>query len=312
MRDDSAAEKIEELKNRAIERAPDFEPWGYYYRLRAAEMKVLFSLHDIGKPGRILEIGCGNGFASAVFSGLAAEIVATDLSSPDRFTHSIGISRTKEFFKRMDIGNCAVVSCSGERLPFRGGIFDLVFCAHTLEHIQDRAGVLREARRVLRDDGEALFMMPTFMSRLFYPLSYYPRLMARAAAFSFNRHPAKRGGAAGGGKDRGASSAWRNIKKNYPHFPAPEPHGAFKNFFEEAGYYRPRNWLRLFKEGGFTVTRVFSTGLAPRDLMTLFINPLAFLKLYEKNLWISKKLGAKPLLRTLGQDLCVVLKKGRP
>ena len=42
---------------------------------------------------------------------------------------------------------------SGSQLPFRAGAFDLVFLAHVLGEIPDRAGALADCARVLRPAG---------------------------------------------------------------------------------------------------------------------------------------------------------------
>lgn len=45
-------------------------------------------------------------------------------------------------------------------LPFADASFDLVVCAHVLEHVDDDQAALSELRRVLRPDGVALVMVP--------------------------------------------------------------------------------------------------------------------------------------------------------
>jgi hypothetical protein len=45
-------------------------------------------------------------------------------------------------------------------LPFADDSFDLVVCAHVLEHVDDDHRALTELRRVLRPDGTALVMVP--------------------------------------------------------------------------------------------------------------------------------------------------------
>ena len=38
--------------------------------------------------------------------------------------------------------------------------FDLIYCSHVLEHVPDDCKAMREFRRVLTDDGTAMFMVP--------------------------------------------------------------------------------------------------------------------------------------------------------
>ena len=47
-----------------------------------------------------------------------------------------------------------------QHLPFDNNSFDLIVCAHVLEHVQDDREALRELERVLRPGGSALVMVP--------------------------------------------------------------------------------------------------------------------------------------------------------
>ncbi len=47
-------------------------------------------------------------------------------------------------------------------LPFRDGNFSLIVASHVLEHLRDDAPALSEMSRVLRSDGHAIIMVPTF------------------------------------------------------------------------------------------------------------------------------------------------------
>lgn len=47
-----------------------------------------------------------------------------------------------------------------QRLPFADRSFDVVYCSHVLEHVDDDRVAMREIRRVLRDDGWAILLVP--------------------------------------------------------------------------------------------------------------------------------------------------------
>ncbi|HYY97193.1 MAG TPA: class I SAM-dependent methyltransferase, partial [Pyrinomonadaceae bacterium] len=49
-------------------------------------------------------------------------------------------------------------------LPFEDETFDAVVCIDSMNHLPDRAGVLREWRRVLRAGGRALFTDPVLIT----------------------------------------------------------------------------------------------------------------------------------------------------
>lgn len=57
-----------------------------------------------------------------------------------------------------------VTNAFGESLPFADKSFDIVYSANVLEHTQNPEQVLREAMRVLRDDGRLFIEIPNFLS----------------------------------------------------------------------------------------------------------------------------------------------------
>jgi len=61
-----------------------------------------------------------------------------------------------------------IVRGFAENLPFEDASFDLVTCFSVLESVEDPAQVLREAARVVREDGRLVFAVPELES--------YPRL----------------------------------------------------------------------------------------------------------------------------------------
>src|SRR3546814_3655235 len=57
-----------------------------------------------------------------------------------------------------DIGNIATVKAAAESLPFDSGHFDAVVSRFSAHHWGDLTGGLREAARVLKAGGQALFV----------------------------------------------------------------------------------------------------------------------------------------------------------
>ena len=45
-------------------------------------------------------------------------------------------------------------------IPYPDGAFDIVYCSHVLEHVEDDRRAMRELRRVLADDGWAILLVP--------------------------------------------------------------------------------------------------------------------------------------------------------
>jgi len=103
-----------------------------------------------------LELGCGTG----------GFLVAAQ----SRFRNILGIDIALRWLiigkKRLEAsGNAArLVCCNAEHLPVRDEVFDCVVGIHMLEHSQDRHRVVREAGRVLRDNGAYFFSTPNRFS----------------------------------------------------------------------------------------------------------------------------------------------------
>ena len=97
--------------------------------------------------GRLLDIGCGLNNLVGTYDG-----------------EGIGVDVHR--WKDVDL----VVQDAGD-LPFSDGAFDTVTIIAALNHIPNRADVLREAHRVLGDDGRIIVtMIPPFTSRVWHAL----------------------------------------------------------------------------------------------------------------------------------------------
>jgi len=304
---------VDEVKNEAREKAGDLEPWSNYFELRGREMENLLSFIDFRNCGRLLEIGCGNGFNSCILSKFANSVIATDLYGQDSKSHSVGMNTAKELIVRLSVKNCELVSCSGESLPFKDGVFDTVFSMYTLEHIPDRNKMIADVRRVLKKGGLFIVIVPNFMERIaYYPIIFYSDFLSAIWHRLFSGGP--------GREDEedimSAASIDDNLgilerlKKNRPHFPLPEPHGAYKNYFDEVYHYLPLRWKKLLLESGMEEVDIFSFMVLPRNLISLIFGRLG-LDIYKRLSWIDRYVGNNSIIKNFGQNICFVLRKGQ-
>ena len=102
-------------------------------------------------PGRVLDLGCGGGHVTYRAAPLAREVVACDVT-PDMLD---AVRRTAI---ERGLGNISVQNAPAEQLPFAEGSFDVVVARYTTHHWHDRHAGLREARRVLKPGGRAIFI----------------------------------------------------------------------------------------------------------------------------------------------------------
>ena len=100
---------------------------------------------------RALDLGCGGGHVSFRLSRFVGEMIAYDLS-PDMLA---AVAREAA---RRGLSNIATRQGRVERLPFPSDGFDLVVSRFSAHHWQDLATALREARRVLKAHGRAVFI----------------------------------------------------------------------------------------------------------------------------------------------------------
>jgi SAM-dependent methyltransferase len=102
-------------------------------------------------PARVLDLGCGGGHVTYRAAPLAGEVVACDVT-PDMLE---AVRRTAN---ERGLSNVRTQHAPAERLPFTDDTFDAVVARYTTHHWQDMAAGLREARRVLKPGGRAIFI----------------------------------------------------------------------------------------------------------------------------------------------------------
>lgn len=96
---------------------------------------------------RILDVGCGPGIQMQ-FLTESNEVYGIDISSP-----ALELAAEQGLIThRLDVEE--------QGIPFPDEYFDIVACTDLLEHLFDPQFVLREIRRVLRQDGYAVLAVP--------------------------------------------------------------------------------------------------------------------------------------------------------
>ncbi len=129
-------------------------PRGRWWR-RPGDRPIVFAtaLRKLGRSdGRLLDVGCGQGRLLA--------------RAARRFdAYGIDISPARVERARLVTGlDGAVTVGTATELPFAAGFFDVVCALDVVEHLDDPAPFLAEARRVLRPDGLLLLSTPNTAS----------------------------------------------------------------------------------------------------------------------------------------------------
>ena len=295
---------MQDMIKETIKRADQYEPWQGYYLVRGMEMGHLFKFLGCNNLGDVLDIGCANAFTSLLMSQRAKSVTAADLYLKDKLSHSQGLDSAKAFLARANDKRVELLSASFEKLPFKNESFNTVYAGHVLHYIKDRAATLEELKRVMKPDGIAVLVLPNFIERMWGILQFYVYLVMKAFIFLGRRF--LKNGASDSRKS--VSGRIGKLKEDYKYFPFPGPGGAYKNSAVEMIRHIPFSWNREFENNGFKVARSFCTNFAPYPLLLTISVKVAYLFSGLDNA-VTKFCGDKPILKYLGYNYCVVLKK---
>jgi SAM-dependent methyltransferase len=97
---------------------------------------------------RILDLGCGTGFFLAELEARHPGAVGLDISH--------AMLKVSEQY----VPGARLVTGDAERLPFRPGTFDVVFCKGSLHHVRDHVRFLENCRAALRPGGVLIMSEP--------------------------------------------------------------------------------------------------------------------------------------------------------
>jgi len=114
--------------------------------------RVYMMYLDHIQPGRLLEIGCGNGQRLSSFQsrGWMVEGQEVDQKAARQVYRNFGI---KMYLDKL------------ERLDLQRWNYDAIIMNHVIEHVHDPVGLLKECRRLLKPGGLLVAITPNVKSR---------------------------------------------------------------------------------------------------------------------------------------------------
>jgi SAM-dependent methyltransferase len=132
----------------------------------------LLALHDAGYravierlgDGRLLDLGCGQGFESVRLMGPGRSVVGVDYSA----------DALDEARRLHSSGGLTVARSDALRLCIGDGSFDYACSSHLIEHFDRPGGHVSEMARVLKPDGEALILTPNAPADFENPFHIHP------------------------------------------------------------------------------------------------------------------------------------------
>src|SRR5438309_11441795 len=126
---------------------------------------------------RVLEVGCGPGFGLGYLAGVAASVVAGDVTAST-------LARARAIYHgRRTIH---LVQFDGQALPFRDGHFELVL-AMAMMYYLDADAFLKECWRVLTRDGVLGFCVPNREVPGFRPSKFSTRYYSAAELMKISK-----------------------------------------------------------------------------------------------------------------------------
>jgi SAM-dependent methyltransferase len=212
----------------------------YLQTLREYELEVVFrSLRkqNISPTNTsLLEIGAGTGAQAREMERVGFRVSAIDLAESNY----------------ADARVFTVIDYDGHHIPFPDQHFNVVFSSNVLEHIPHIAEFQKEIRRVLKDDGTAVHVLPSVAWRFWTTLSYYPHALgvlarARVAYAAVERRWASADGAA----------RWKRLARAL----LPPRHGESGNWLTELWYFSRIHWSRFFRATGWDLVSAEGSGL---------------------------------------------------
>jgi len=124
---------------------------GLWERLSLFFLKSRFGplSERIGKKGKILDIGAGDGFFLEMVRGLGWEVAGVELESGAAvFASQRGLS---------------VFGGELVEAKYKDNSFDVVHLSHVLEHTTDPRATIREVQRILKPGGKIIIKVPNFL-----------------------------------------------------------------------------------------------------------------------------------------------------
>lgn len=208
----SIKSKIKKLRNAIVSVYAAPSTIDHLHTLRNHEVEIAIKLirqftHTHTQKERLLELGAGSGYQAMVLQKNGYDVYAIELE-------------VSHFDKKQQVFPITIYD--GQNIPFGDKEFDIVFSSNVLEHVADLHNILGEIKRVLKDDGLALIILPTPIWCFFTIITSFLRLSP-----NFYR-----------------------------------PHGAIaKTIFQEIVLFRKNLWIEHFEKNGFQIVKYLTNGL---------------------------------------------------
>ena len=248
----------------------------WFKHIRKLELNAAIKFFPENKKIKILEIGGKNGYQAKYISDMGYDITSIDI-------------------KPMEPLYFPVKKVQGSKLEFLDKSFDLIYTSHVLTQIEDLELSFKEMRRVLKNDGIVIHIVPTtwwsFLTNLYY---YFllPKIIlkSRRKKKLSEKLDEYNNSFLDNNEKLLDISKKQKIKILFSH-----PLGVNPSFLHELYYFSKSFWKKLFQKNGFAVISIKSTDYLYSGY-----------GVFKMKLYNSRKFLAK---RNITGTYCFVLKK---
>ena len=249
----------------------------WFKHIRKLELNTAIKFFPQNKKIKILEIGGKNGYQAKYISDMGYDITSIDI-------------------KPMEPLYFPVKKVQGSKLEFLDKSFDLIYTSHVLAHIEDLELSFKEMRRVLKNDGIVIHIVPTtwwsFLTNLYY---YFllPKIILKSIRKQINsveKLDEYNNSFLDNNEKLLDISKKQKIRMLFSH-----PLGVNPSFLHELYYFSKSFWKKLFQKNGFVVISIKNSDY-------LYSGYGIFkMKLYNLRKFLAK--------RNITSSYCFVLKK---
>ena len=155
-----------------------FLPHKYSYAQKVRGDMIIKSL----RKGKVLDIGTGCGWLARIAQEKGFKVFGVD--SADK------VIEENRWFDKMTGGKLVIKKASAYLLPFKNKTFDSVVLVEVLEHLTYPKKVLRQACRVMKDDGKFVLLVPGYIYMFIYDKLAHP--FSRLSFFSYDERMSKK------------------------------------------------------------------------------------------------------------------------
>ena len=301
----SGKDKIKSIYHFCKEHCSELERWDSYFHRRMLEMLSYIELLPETKSMKVLELGCGIGYQSAMLASVCKQVIATDLPQESLIDHAPGMKAAAQLHEKLNIHNVELIPCSAEELPFETNSMDLVFSSHVLEHIPHQDLALQEINRVLKPGGIHVCIVPVRFEKLYSFISYYTYLLKAVVRRIKKMRSSKVDQSI---IDEGLTK--KEVIGNVNmlrYFPFPPPHGYSNHFLNEWKEWGCARWRKKIEMGGeFSIIHQSSTQINPLLPLVGPVFPELSAKIHQLTRRIELNIGKLPIIRTLGINTVLI------